>query len=94
MGSEERIVTELEQETGESPTADAAAAAERGVAGFVTGLVIGALLGAGVALLFAPARGDRIRRRLGRGARAFRERARDELEHAARRARREIARRR
>jgi hypothetical protein len=35
-----------------------------------------------------------MRRRLGRGARALGERARDELEHAARRARRELARRR
>jgi gas vesicle protein len=87
-------VTELEQETAESPTTEAASGADRGVAGFMTGLLVGALVGAGVALLFAPARGDRIRRRLGRGARAFQERAREELEHAARRARREIARRR
>ncbi len=77
-------------ETGEHPDA----AGDRGLAGFVTGLVIGALVGAGVALLFAPARGDRLRRRLGRGARAFRDRARNELDDAARRARREIARRR
>jgi gas vesicle protein len=81
-------------ESTESPAAEPPAPAEdRGVAGFVTGLVIGALVGAGVALLFAPARGDRVRRRLGRSARALRARARDELEDAARRARREIARR-
>ncbi|MGH7630703.1 MAG: YtxH domain-containing protein [Gemmatimonadales bacterium] len=87
-------MTESERDTAEASPAEAAAAGDRGVAGFVTGLVIGALVGAGVALLFAPARGDRLRRQLGRGARAFRERARDELEDAARRARREIARRR
>jgi gas vesicle protein len=77
-----------------APAEEHPAAGDRGLAGFVTGLVVGALVGAGVALLFAPARGDRVRRRLGRGARALRERARDELEDAARRARREIARRR
>jgi len=90
-------VTEREQDTLESaesaPAEAAAAAAEHGVTGFVTGLLVGALVGASLALMFAPTRGDRLRRRLGRGARALRERARDELEQAARRARREIARR-
>lgn len=70
------------------------AADHRGLAGFVTGILVGALVGAGVALLFAPAKGDRMRRRLGKHARALRQRARDELEDAARLARREIARRR
>jgi len=87
-------VTECEQDPAEASAADVAAAGDRGVAGFVTGLVVGALVGAGVALLFAPARGDRLRRRLGRGARALRDQARAELEQAARRARRELARRR
>ena len=93
MTGDERQVT---SEPGLEPEVPAgeAAAADRGIAGFVTGLLIGALVGAGVALLFAHARGDRVRRRLGRGARHLGERARDELEHAARRARREIARRR
>lgn len=86
-------MTEPGQESAEEQEADAAAD-HRGFAGFVAGLVVGAAVGAGVALLFAPARGDRVRRRLGKGARALRERARDELEDAARRARREIARRR
>jgi gas vesicle protein len=74
--------------------AESAPAGDRGIAGFVTGMLIGALVGAGVALLFAPARGDRLRRRLGRGARHLGERTRDGLAHAARRARREIERRR
>ncbi len=88
-------MTEHEQDAAEAPTAEAPAPpADHGAAGFVTGLLIGTLLGAGVALLFAPVRGDRLRRQLGRGARALRERARDELEDAARRARREIARHR
>jgi gas vesicle protein len=88
-------VTEDEQDPSDSPPAEATGeAGDRGVAGFVTGLIVGALVGAGLALLFAPSRGDRLRRRLGRGARELRERARDELERAARHARREIARRR
>jgi hypothetical protein len=90
--SEERGVTEPEREPSDTTVGETPA--ERGVARFVTGLLIGALVGAGVALLFAPARGERVRRRLGRGARALRDRARDELEHVARRARREIERRR
>ncbi len=80
--------------TDPSPVEEAPPAANHTAAGFLTGLVVGALVGAGVALLFAPARGDRVRRRLGRGARALRDRARDELEHASRRARQEIERRR
>lgn len=86
-------MTDPGQEMSEGQAADTAAE-HGGIAGFVTGLMVGALVGAGIALLFAPARGDRMRRQLGKGARAFRARARDELEHAARRARREIARRR
>jgi gas vesicle protein len=82
------------ESTGSAAAEPPAPAEGRGAAGFLTGLVVGALVGAGVALLFAPARGDRVRRRLGRGARALRERARDELADAARLARREIARRR
>lgn len=74
----------------DEPLADSPQSADRGIAGFVTGMLIGALVGAGVALLFAPARGDRLRRRLGRGARHLGGRARHRLEHAARQARRGI----
>ena len=74
----------------DEPESDSLQRADHGIAGFVTGMLIGALVGAGVALLFAPARGDRLRRRLGRGARHLGVRARHGLEHAARRARRGI----
>jgi gas vesicle protein len=86
-------VTEPGQEAPDAQTTDAAVE-QRGIAGFIAGVILGAVVGAGIAMLFAPARGDRLRRRLGKSARALRERARDELEDAARRARREIARRR
>jgi hypothetical protein len=86
-------VTEPGQEAPDAQTTDPAAE-QRGIGGFIAGVMLGAVVGAGIALLFAPARGDRLRRRLGKSGRALRERARDELEDAARRARREIARRR
>jgi gas vesicle protein len=57
-----------------------------------TGLTIGLLVGAGMALLFAPQRGSETRRDLGRGLRRVRTRGRDawddlrdELWHARRR---------
>jgi gas vesicle protein len=65
-----------------------------GTANFMAGVVVGALLGAAIALLVAPGKGSVLRRRLGRRARAFGERARDGLEEAAHRARRDLARRR
>lgn len=46
---------------------------------FATGLLLGAAVGAGIALLFAPAAGSRTRRRLIRGARDLAEDAGDEL---------------
>ena len=48
--------------------------AAHGARNFVVGLAVGALLGAGVALLFAPDRGVNTRRRLGRRIRKLRER--------------------
>jgi gas vesicle protein len=65
-----------------------------GAGSFAAGIIIGAVLGAGIALLFAPERGDRTRRRLGRGLRRLREEGRERLEDASREARRELARRR
>lgn len=62
--------------------------------GFAAGLVLGAILGAGLALLFAPDRGDRTRRRLTRRLRQLRENAGKGIDHAGGRTRRELLRRR
>ena len=42
---------------------------ERQVASFAAGLLLGAVIGAGVALLTAPAPGTKVRRRIQKGAR-------------------------
>ena len=65
-----------------------------GAVTFVAGVVVGALVGAGIALLVAPTKGSALRRRLGRRARTLGERARDGLEEAAHQTRRDLARRR
>jgi gas vesicle protein len=65
---------------------------------FVAGVVVGAVIGAGIAFLVAPARGAVVRRRLGRRARELGERAREGLregiDEATHRARRGLMRRR
>jgi gas vesicle protein len=66
----------------------------RGAANFMAGLVIGALIGAGIAILVAPAEGSVLRRRLGKRARELTERAREGFDDAAHRARRDLGRRR
>jgi hypothetical protein len=64
------------------------------VVGFAAGLVCGALIGAGVALLVAPERGIRLRRRLARGLREAGDDLRDEFGGWRDSARRRLARRR
>jgi hypothetical protein len=66
---------------------------------FGLGLAIGAILGSGTALLFAPQSGEDARAGIGRKAREVREDVRDswddlrdELEYAARRGRRRLSR--
>jgi gas vesicle protein len=48
---------------------------EHGKRNFFSGLAVGALLGASIALLFAPDRGVNTRRRLGRKIRQLRDRS-------------------
>lgn len=48
-----------------------------GFAGFLVGLAVGAVLGAGIAMLTAPERGQITRRRLGRRLRDFGDDARE-----------------
>jgi hypothetical protein len=58
----------------------------RGIGGFAAGVVFGALLGAGIALMLAPDRGDKTRRRLRRRLERLREDAGEGLERRRRRA--------
>lgn len=60
---------------------------------FLTGLGVGALLGAAIALLYAPESGDITRRRLRRQFRTIREDAADEWRDRTRGVRRELKRR-
>lgn len=66
----------------------------RGSGGMIAGIVIGALIGAGIALLAAPRSGEDTRRELSKRARSMREDAMDRFDDASRRARRELQRRR
>jgi gas vesicle protein len=61
--------------------------AGRGIGGFAAGVVFGALLGAGIALMFAPDRGDKTRRRLRRRLQRLSEEAAEGLQRAGKRAR-------
>ncbi len=65
---EEEIVDEFMEGEGTS-----------GIVGFIGGLFLGALIGAGVALLVAPERGDVTRRRLRKRVRDVSEDAREQL---------------
>lgn len=67
--------------------------ATRTGAGFLAGLIFGVFLGAGVALLFAPDRGDKTRDRVRRRMRALREDALEGIDHASDRTRQELRRR-
>ena len=74
---------------------DVRPAARGGGAGaVVAGMIIGAIVGAGIALLFAPDAGRKTRGRLARRARHLGEDAIDRLDEAGLRARRELVRRR
>ncbi len=66
---EEEIVDEYVEAEGTS-----------GIVGFVCGLFLGALIGAGVALLVAPERGDVTRRRIRKRVRDVGEDAREQLD--------------
>lgn len=65
-----------------------------GTGGFAAGLIVGALLGASIALMFAPDRGDRTRRALRRKLHELREEAAEGLEQAGKITRKDVLRRR
>lgn len=66
---------------------------ERG-SGMIAGVILGAVIGAGIALLFSPRTGEETRRELARRARELGEDTRDRVGEASRRTRRELRRRR
>jgi gas vesicle protein len=66
----------------------------RGSGGLIAGIVIGALIGAGIALLAAPNTGEDTRRQLSRRARGLRDDATERFDDLSVRARRELKRRR
>jgi hypothetical protein len=84
----------MTDESTEKDPAGRSAETRGGLGGFAAGLVFGAVLGVGLALLFAPDRGDRTRRRLRKRLARLREHAAEGLERAGKRTRRELARRR
>jgi gas vesicle protein len=66
----------------------------RGSGGLIAGIVIGALIGAGIALLAAPNTGEDTRRQISRRARGLRDDAAERFDDLSVRARRELKRRR
>jgi gas vesicle protein len=62
-------------------------------AGFVSGFMLGVIMGAGFALLFAPERGDRTRGRLRRRMRSLKEDALESIDQAGSRTRAGLQRR-
>jgi len=66
---------------------------DRGTAGFMAGVLFGAFLGAGLALLFAPDRGEKTRDRLRRRMQSLQEDAREGIDRAGTRTRDELKRR-
>jgi len=64
--------------------------ASRGIGAFAAGVVFGVFLGAGIALMFAPERGDKTRRRLRRRLQRLREDTAEGLERAGSRTRRDL----
>lgn len=89
---EEQDQSDEQDELDAEPSAGAEGAT--GMIGFVGGLVLGALIGAGIALLVAPERGRVMRRRLARRVRTAGEEIRDEFDGLRASARRRLARRR
>lgn len=62
-------------------------------AGFMAGVLFGAMLGAGFALLLAPDRGDKTRGKLRKRMRSLRDDAREGIDKAGSRTRKELRRR-
>ena len=64
-----------------------------GRAGFLAGILFGAFLGAGIAMLFAPDRGEKTRSRIRRRMRNLGEDAMESIDQAGSRTRKQLSRR-
>lgn len=84
---------ETEEMLDESGEETETASSARVGAGFVSGMLFGILLGAGVALLFAPAQGEKTRGRLRKQMRSLKDDAREGIDRAGSRTREELLRR-
>jgi uncharacterized membrane protein YccC len=85
---------QLDEQPDLAEETEVAAEGATGRVAFVGGLVLGALIGAGIALLVAPERGRVTRRRLARHLREAGDELRDEFDGLRAAARRRLARRR
>jgi hypothetical protein len=91
---EDELEEDVEDEDEEQEDAEDEEAGGSGrLGGFAIGLTLGVLVGAGVALLLAPASGNVTRRRLRRKLDHARELASDGIDELRKRARRELRRR-
>jgi gas vesicle protein len=83
---------ETEESLDESSNDIEATDSSKGPGGFAAGLLFGVVLGAGLALLFAPEQGQKTRGRLRRGMRSLGEEAREGIDRAGARTRKELLR--
>jgi gas vesicle protein len=84
---------ETEETTGNSGNEVEAIDSSRGPGGFAAGFLFGVVLGAAIALLFAPERGEKTRGRLRKRMRSLSEDARQGIDRAGTRTRKELLRR-
>ena len=82
-----------EDAPGDSKALTVESTSTRGTAGFIAGVLFGAMLGAAFALLLAPERGDKTRGMLRRRMRSLRDDAREGIDRAGERTRKELRRR-
>jgi gas vesicle protein len=82
-----------EETPGPAETQIEVSESSNGRAGFLVGIVFGAFLGAGLALLFAPERGGKTRKRIRNRMRELQSDAVDSLDRAGSRTSKELSRR-
>lgn len=84
---------DTEEPQGNSSKGSDAADGSRRPSGFTAGILLGVIIGASIAILFAPERGEKTRGRLRRRVRSLSDDAREGLDRAGNRTRKELLRR-